>query len=82
VPLPPSPLSDGGSPHPTERGRCPRWVKSGNTFSEQMSSAVHPIVLQKSFCGVGLKFSGPQVRRLNKDVRDHVAKRQTHRRFC
>jgi hypothetical protein len=28
VPLPPSSLSDGGSPHPAEQGRCPRWVKS------------------------------------------------------
>jgi hypothetical protein len=39
------------------------------------------ILLQKSFCEAGLKFSGPQVRRLNLDAGDHVAKRQTHRRF-
>src|SRR5260221_7551095 len=40
-----------------------------------------PIVLQKSFCGMGLKFSEAWVRRLNNDVGDHVATRQTHRRF-
>jgi len=40
-----------------------------------------PILLQKSFCEVGLKFSAPQVQRLNNDVGDHIAKRQTHRRF-
>ena len=39
------------------------------------------ILLQKSFCEVGLKFSDPWVQRLNNDVGDHVAKRQTHRRF-
>src|SRR6266436_6556003 len=39
------------------------------------------ILLQKSFCEVGLKFSDPQVPRLNNDVGDHVAKRKTHRRF-
>ena len=37
-----------------------------------------PILLQKSFCEVALKFSDPQVQRLNNDVGDHVAKRQTH----
>jgi hypothetical protein len=40
------------------------------------------IVLQKSFCGMGLKFSEAWARRLNNDVGDHVATRQTHRRFC
>jgi hypothetical protein len=39
------------------------------------------IVLQKSFCGIGLKFSEARARRLNNDVGDHVATRQTHRRF-
>src|SRR3954447_15486183 len=39
------------------------------------------IVLQKSFCGMGLKFSEAWARRLNNDVGDHVATRQTHRRF-
>ena len=38
------------------------------------------IVLQKSFCGMGLKFSEAWARRLNNDVGDHVATRQTHRR--
>ncbi len=38
-------------------------------------------VLQKSFCGMGLKFSEAWARRLNNDVGDHVATRQTHRRF-
>src|SRR5467141_3300295 len=40
-----------------------------------------PIVLQKSFCGMGLKFSEAWARRLNSDVGDHVGARQTHRRF-
>ena len=40
-----------------------------------------PILLQKSFCGMGLKFSEARARRLNNDVGDHVATRQTHRRF-
>src|SRR5258708_38979331 len=40
-----------------------------------------PILLQKSFCGMGLKFSEAWARRLNNDVGDHVATRQTHRRF-
>src|SRR5258707_11118867 len=40
-----------------------------------------PIVLQKSLCGMGLKFSEAWARRLNNDVRDHVVTRQTHRRF-
>ena len=40
-----------------------------------------PILLQKSFCDMGLKFSHPEVQRLNDDVEDHVAKRQTHGRF-
>src|SRR6476469_322377 len=40
-----------------------------------------PILLQKSFCGVGLKFSEARARRLNNDVGDHVATRQTYRRF-
>src|SRR5712691_11955724 len=39
-----------------------------------------PMVLQKSFCGMGLKFSEAWARRLNNDVGDHVATRQTHRR--
>src|SRR5260221_14600890 len=39
------------------------------------------IVLQKSFCGKGLKFSEAWARRLNNDVGDPVATRQTHRRF-
>src|SRR6478672_1377066 len=39
------------------------------------------ILLQKSFCGMGLKFSEARARRLNNDVGDHVATRQTHRRF-
>jgi hypothetical protein len=30
---------------------------------------------------MGLKFSAAWARRLNNDVGDHVAKRQTHRRF-
>jgi hypothetical protein len=38
-------------------------------------------VLQKSFCGMGLKFSEAWARRLINDVGDHVATRQTHRRF-
>jgi len=38
-------------------------------------------IVAKSFCEVGLKFCDPQVQRLNQDVGDHVAKRQTHRRF-
>jgi hypothetical protein len=39
------------------------------------------IVLQKSFCGMGLKFSEAWARRLINDVGDHVATGQTHRRF-
>src|SRR5258705_11827695 len=39
-----------------------------------------PKVLQRSFCGMGLKFSEAWARRLNNDVGDHVATRQTHRR--
>jgi hypothetical protein len=39
------------------------------------------IVLQKSFCGMGLKFSEGWARRLNNGVGDHVATRQTRRRF-
>jgi hypothetical protein len=31
------------------------------------------ILLQKSFCGMGLKFSEPYMRRLNNDVGDHIA---------
>src|SRR5258707_14869369 len=31
------------------------------------------ILLQKSFCGMGLKFSEPYVRQLNNDVGDHIA---------
>jgi hypothetical protein len=38
-------------------------------------------VLQKSFCGMGLKFSEAWARRLTNDVGDQVATRQTHRRF-
>jgi hypothetical protein len=34
-----------------------------------------PILLQKSFWEVGLKFSGPYVQRLNNDAGDHVTKR-------
>ena len=34
------------------------------------------MVLQKSFCGIGLKFSEPQARRLNNDVGDHVDMRK------
>src|SRR5258705_8752500 len=44
-------------------------------------SALGGIVLQKSFCGKGLKFSEAWARRLNNDVGDPVATRQTHRRF-
>jgi hypothetical protein len=33
------------------------------------------ILLQKSFCEVGLKFSDPYVQRLNNDAGDQVAKR-------
>jgi hypothetical protein len=44
-------------------------------------SASEEIVLQNSFCGMGLKFSEAWARRLNNDVGDHVAKRQTHGRF-
>jgi hypothetical protein len=40
-----------------------------------------PIVLQKSFCGMGLKFSEPEARRSNNYVGDYAAVRQTHRRF-
>src|SRR5258706_16277770 len=40
-----------------------------------------PKVLQKSFCGMGLKFSEAWARRLINDVGHHVATRQTHRRF-
>jgi len=39
------------------------------------------VLLQKSFCEVGLKFSDPQVQRLNHEVGDHVAKRRTRTRF-
>src|SRR5215204_583370 len=39
------------------------------------------ILLQKSFCGLGLKVSEPQARRLKNDVGDHASMRQTHRRF-
>src|SRR5258707_1295334 len=45
------------------------------------TSAFGGIVLQKSFCGMGLKFSEAWARRLNNDVGDHVATGQTHRRF-
>jgi hypothetical protein len=38
--------------------------------SRATASAVPPIVLQKSFCGMGLKVSGLWARRLNKDVGD------------
>ena len=38
------------------------------------------IVLQKSFCGMGLKFSEAWARGLNNDVGDYVARLQTHRR--
>jgi len=38
-------------------------------------------LLQKSFCGMGLKFSEAWARRLNNDMEDHVATSQTHRRF-
>ncbi len=38
-----------------------------------------PILLQKSFFKMALKFSDPWVQRLNSDVGDHVAKRQTNR---
>ena len=34
-----------------------------------------PILLHKSFCGMGLKFSEAWARRLNNDVGDHVATR-------
>src|SRR5258706_14247513 len=44
-------------------------------------SVLRGIVLQKSFCGMGLKFSEAWARRLNNHVGDHVATRQTHRRF-
>src|SRR5205809_7406606 len=47
----------------------------------QMISALLLIVLQKSFCGMALKFSEAWARRLNNDVGDHVATRQTHSRF-
>src|SRR5258705_2989210 len=72
------------------------WVKTGKAPCEHMFSAVHPttdiaqcgrhvrfvpILLQKTFCGMGLKFSEAWARRLNNDVGDHVATRQTHRRF-
>src|SRR5258707_2450462 len=45
------------------------------------TSAFGGIVLQKSFCGMGLKFSEAWARRLDNDVGDHVATGQTHRRF-
>jgi hypothetical protein len=38
-------------------------------------------MLQKSFCGMGLKFSEPYARRSNSYVGDYAAVRQTHRRF-
>src|SRR5258708_18065263 len=44
-------------------------------------SAFEGIVLQKSFGGMGLKFSEAWALRLNNDVGDHVATRQTHWRF-
>ena len=31
------------------------------------------MLLQKSFCGMALKFSEPYVRQLNNDVGDHIA---------
>jgi hypothetical protein len=45
--------------------------------SRATASAVPPIVLQKSFCGMGLKVSGLWARRLNKDVGTRVVMRQT-----
>src|SRR5436190_13433029 len=53
----------------------------GNCGRRQRMSDHRTIVLQKSFCGMGLKFSEAWARRLNNDVWDHVATRQTHRRF-
>src|SRR5207248_10712847 len=52
---------------------CLRNCRCGKVGSWQ-------ILLQKSFCGMGLKFSEAWARRLNNDVGDHVATRQTHRR--
>ncbi len=59
-----------GLPLKADIARCSRHVSNV------------PIVLQKSFCGMGLKFSEAWARRLNNDVGDHIATRQTHRRFC
>jgi hypothetical protein len=60
--------------------RCHLWVfqPSARATTKSASSL---IVLQNSFCGMGLKFSEAWARRLNNDVGDHVAKRQTHGRF-
>jgi hypothetical protein len=66
---------------------CPSWVKTGNTRSEHMFSAVHPttdiakilrhvrfvpILLQKSFWGGERKFLEPLMRFTRGDVRDHI----------
>src|ERR1700730_6710430 len=40
------------------KSRCPGWVKMRNTLHEQMSSALPPILLQKSFWATEHNFSG------------------------
>jgi len=56
-------------------------LRANEVIDQVPMSACARIVLQKSFCGMGLKFSEAWARRLNNDVGDHVARRQTHRRF-
>jgi hypothetical protein len=66
------------------RRRAGRLGHCGGPIKQRSAcpmSALKRIVLQKSFCGMGLKFSEAWARRLNNDVGDHVATRQTHRRF-
>jgi hypothetical protein len=60
---------------------CPVYPPEADTKRKGRHVRWVPIVLQKSFCGMGLKFSEAWARRLNNDVGDHVATRQTHRRF-
>jgi hypothetical protein len=56
-------------------------IATADELIEYFADVFWQILLQKSFCEVGLKFSDPWVQRLNNDVGDHVAKRQTRRRF-
>jgi hypothetical protein len=54
-------------------GAGPLRVKLGKAQCEHILSAVHPIVLQKSFWGVERKFLEPLMRFTRGDVRDHIA---------